>query len=117
MPYAAPRIAAVPAHKGDPRERAAAAILVAAVVALLGYALLLGLASSVLRQPAEAIKLLDLLPPPPPPPPEPERERPKQARREGAASPPNLRSKATPVVAPTPIVPQVSVPSEASVWQ
>lgn len=78
------------------------------LTALLGYLLLLGLAPDVLRKAAGRTMMVSLLPvPPPPPPPPPERHEPKphHARQQGAASPPNLRSKATPVVAPTPVVP------------
>ncbi len=64
-----------------------------------------------------AIRFREPPPPPPEPPPEPPPP-PKQVtqpapkplaepEREGAAAPPNLRSRATPVVAPRPIVPRL----------
>ncbi len=58
----------------------------------------------------ETLATLNLAePPPPPPPPEPVKQVPKK-RAEGAASPPNLRSRATEIVAPPPIIP-LPVPS------
>ncbi|NYD89849.1 energy transducer TonB [Sphingomonas melonis] len=86
------------------RERLGAAVLTAVIVAALGYALLLGLAfrggGSVV---AESLETFTVAPEPPPP------ERivppPKKVNRpSGKASPPNLRSKATEVTAPVPIV-------------
>lgn len=96
----------------DPRplkDRLAAAALTAIIVAALGYALLLGLA---FRDPAapgqQALATFDVTREPPPerivPPPR------KIARASGKASPPNLRSKATEVTAPVPIV-QIVPPS------
>ena len=91
------------------RERLGAAALTAVIVVALGYALLLGLAFHGTTGPAQqALATFDLAPEPPPPerivqPPR------KIARRSGKASPPNLRSKATEVTAPVPII-QVAPP-------
>ena len=91
------------------RERLGAAALTAVIVVALGYALLLGLAFHGTTGPAQqALATFDLAPEPPPP----ERIVPpprKIARRSGKASPPNLRSKATEVTAPVPII-QVAPP-------
>ena len=97
-------IAPAPLH-----ERLGAAALTALIVAALGYALLLGLAFGGTVRPAqEGLATFDLAVPPPPP----ERVIPpprKIARRSGRASPPNLRSKATEVTAPVPVI-QVAPP-------
>lgn len=91
------------------RERLGAAALTAIIVAALGYALLLGLAFHGVPDPAqEALATFDLVADPPPP----ERIVPpprKINRPSGKASPPNIRSKATEVTAPVPIV-QVAPP-------
>lgn len=118
MPYAAPRIALVPAARPDPRQRAIALLAASLVAALLGYLLILGLAPSLIGHVAERITSVTLLPDPPPP--EQPQPKPHHARKAGAASPPNLRSKATPVVAPKPIivlprpVPVIVAPKPAS---
>lgn len=90
-------------------ERVRAALPVLLVHALLALALLRGLGFTPGAEADERLKLLDLaLPPPVPeqsPPPAPshgetESRRSGAPREEGAASPPNLESRATPVVAP-----------------
>lgn len=75
----------------------------AALVALIGYGLATGLGVDFPRKIAEDLKVVALLPDAPPPKPDPV-PAPKQAekRKEGAASPPNLKSKATEIVAPPP---------------
>lgn len=91
-------------------ERGRAALGAAALTALLGYALVAGLALGSGASPEEALTLFEVGPDPPPPPREklvPHRVH--SNRREGAASPPNLRSEPTEVVAPLPLVP-VPVP-------
>lgn len=91
------------------RERIGAALLTAAIVVALGYALVMGLAFR--GAPAavqEALATFTVMPDPPPP----ERVVPpprKINRPSGKASPPNLRSKATEVTAPVPII-QVAPP-------
>lgn len=92
-------------------ERARAALGAAALTAALGYALVAGLALGSGASPREALTLFEVGPEPPPPPPEklvPHRT--PSSRREGAASPPNLRSEPTEIVAPEPVVP-LSVPT------
>ena len=85
-------------------DRIKSAIAVAVFHALLGYAFVVGLGVDVVAQAGETMKLFDVTEPPPPPPERivPDR-RPSEAP-EGEASPQNLRSKATPVVAPKPEV-------------
>lgn len=78
----------------------------AALTAALGYALVAGLAIGSGKSPEEALTIFEVGPEPPPPPRErivPHRN--PSHRREGAASPPNLRSEPTEIVAPAPVVP------------
>ena len=96
-------------------ERLRAAVPVLAVHALLALALLRGFTSNPPVLQEEPLKLIQLAPDqvpppeiPPPPPPAPGRakaERQADPRPEGAASPPNLEARPTPVVAPRPVVP------------
>ncbi|HXG99193.1 MAG TPA: TonB family protein [Sphingomicrobium sp.] len=88
------------------RDRVATIAAVAAIHVALGYAFLN--LSGTLRPGAlqDDLRIFDIANPPPPPPPvlekppEPERTKPKQ--EEAAAAPENIKSKATPVVAPKP---------------
>lgn len=89
----------------DRRTRAQGLALAVLVQLAVGWVLVTGLASSYLRAPEESLATFTVAPPPPPPPVvpvEPPRERVKAP--EGAAAPPNLRSRATEVAAPDPIV-------------
>jgi len=86
------------------KERAIAALIAAALQALLVYALIVGLAVSMPALVDDGLQLFGIAPDPPKPlvkiiPPKQRSKRP-----EGAASPPNLRSKATAVVAPPPVI-------------
>ncbi len=85
-------------------DRIKSAIATIAIQALLGYALVAGLAMTMPRNADDSLKLFRVALPSPPPPdrsiPPPQRSQ----RPDGAASPPNLRSKATEIVAPVPIV-------------
>lgn len=86
------------------RDRIAAAAGAVAVQAALIYALVMGLAIHWPADPDDGLTLFTVAPPSPPP----ERTVPQRQpthRREGAASPRNLRSQATEIVAPPPIVP------------
>jgi protein TonB len=85
------------------RDRLQASVGVAAVHALLAYALLTGLAPQVARSVGESLKLFDVTPPPPPPPPVPPPKA-DTAAEDGAASAPNLKARPTPVVAPPPLI-------------
>jgi protein TonB len=91
--------------KPSPRDRAATIALVLAIHAGLAFALI-NLSGSVREAlPEDVVEMFDVTEPPPPPPiveeiPAPQKERPKQ--EEAPASPKNIESKATPVVAPKP---------------
>lgn len=98
-----------------PDERAGGAAATLVVHVALGLGLLWGLGAPLPRIVDRALEVFAVAPPPapavisiPPPPPAPRDDAARRRAapdREGAASPPNLRSEPTPVVAPTPIVP------------
>ena len=74
-----------------------------------------------LADPQSVLRVFDVNEVPPPPPPQPETPKPaeqaqKPKEQEGAASPPNLKSQATPVVAPKPRV-ELPVPPPVAVTQ
>jgi periplasmic protein TonB len=81
------------------RDRMVAGLGTAIVLALFGYMLVRGLTVGFVAVIERPMELLDLRTPPPPPRPKPRIE-PKQDRPAHAASPDNLRAKATPVVVP-----------------
>ena len=91
------------------RDRLKASIGVVAFHALLGYALITGLGFEVVRTVSDNLKLFDVQEPIPPP----LEEQPKpdlaSSEEEGAAAPPNIKSEATPVVAPPPKI-RIEVP-------
>lgn len=87
------------------RERVTAAVGVAVLEALLGYALITALQVGRSLPGAEALKVLGLTPEAPPPPPKKPKPPPPKSRTrspEGAAAPPNLRSTPTEIVRPPP---------------
>jgi protein TonB len=91
----------------NPRDRTATLAIVLAIHAGLGFALLNLSGNLRSVDPQRDLQIFDISVPPPPPPvveklPEPEKAKPKKA--EGAASAKNIKSKATPVVAPKPRV-------------
>lgn len=93
------------------KDRVKAAAGVAVFHLLLGYVLLTGLASSVTRSLGEELKVFDIPEDPLPPPQSEQQPAVKSAaEKEGAASPPNLKSKPTPIVAPPPEV-KLELPS------
>lgn len=95
----------------NPRDRLVSAIGAALLCAAIGYALIVGLGVSIPTAIPDALTTFAVGPQPPPPPPEkiiPRRT--KSHRPEGAASPANLRSKATEVVVPKPIVLPIVTP-------
>lgn len=93
------------------KDRIGAALGAVLLPGLLGYALLNGLVVPMPAAVSDALKVFGVAPPPPPPPIEKVKPRPSPSRRpQGAASPPNLKSKATEVVAPPPVVPIVVPP-------
>ena len=85
------------------QDRLRSALGAGALVGLIGYGLIVGLAPHLTRTLTEDLKVVALLPDAPPPPPDPVPAR-KEAekRKEAAAAPPNLKSKATEIVAPPP---------------
>lgn len=92
--------------RSTPAERGRAALAATALTVALGYALVAGLALRSTASPEEALQLFEVQPVAPPPLRERlEPHRTPSSRREGRASPPNLRSEATQVVAPVPVVP------------
>jgi periplasmic protein TonB len=82
------------------RDKGGAIIAVLAVHAALLFALLNLSGKGDVRDVQSALSVIDLASPPPPPPPRQPQAKPKQ--KPGASAPPNLRSQATPVVAPRP---------------
>lgn len=92
------------ALRQDPRERLASAALTAGVLGALGWALVTGLGVRLPRAAERALETFQVVAPPPPP----EQEivpPPKPSKRPaGKAAPPNIRSRATQVAAPEPIV-------------
>jgi len=85
------------------RDKGGAIIAVAAVHAALLFALLNLSGTIEVTDPQSALKVIDLVnPPPPPPTPPQQRQQPKPKEKEGGSAPKNIRSEATPVVAPKP---------------
>ncbi len=94
------------------KERAASALTVALIHALVLYALLLSVGVDFRKVADESLKLFDVPEPPPPPLTKPARphiekkaRRPRPKDPEGAASPANLRNTPTEIVAPKPVIP------------
>ena len=99
----------------DMRDRVGSALGSVLVQAGLACLFLWGMGSDARRAMVEPLRVFNLLPPPPAP----ERPVPRPPprvvsdtdnrrftpREEGGSSPPNIRSQATPVVAPTPVIP------------
>ena len=91
--------------KQPPQERLVASAGAATMVGLLGYMLITGLSADIQKHVEQTLVLLNLREPPPPPPIHPKAKvEPREAKASGAASPRNLRQKATEVVAPKPPV-------------
>ncbi|MES2753877.1 MAG: energy transducer TonB [Pseudomonadota bacterium] len=94
-----------PAPSRFDRDRVVSALGVALIHAALGWALLTGLGVSVPSVVEEQLALFDVtLPQPTPVVPPPDRAQ-RAPERSGRASPPNLKSVATPIVAPPPVIP------------
>jgi protein TonB len=102
-----------------PKERVGSVAATLAVHFALGLALLWGLGAPLPRVAERALEVFAVGPPQPPPvisiPPRPASSndaarRPAAPGREGAASPANLRSEPTPVVAPAPVIPMPMPP-------
>ena len=103
------------------RDRGGALAAVIAIHAALAFALLNLSGAMPLGEDQRDLQVFDVQdiepPPPPPPPVEERRPEPEQAPEpEGAASPENIRSEATPIVAPEPRV-RIPVPPPVAVTQ
>ena len=85
----------------DRRDRGGAIAAVIAVHAALLFALLHMSGKLDLADPQSVLRVFDVGQPPPPPPPA-QREQPKPKEKEGESAPKNIKSEATPVVAPKP---------------
>lgn len=95
-----------------PRERIGGALAALGVTGVLGAVLVLGLAvRERLAAPDEDVAIFDVSPDRAKPKPKSERMPERNTRPSGAAAPPNLRSRATEVVAPKPIVPIIVPPT------
>jgi len=88
------------------RDKSGAIAAVLAIHAGLLFALLHISGRIDLADPQSVLQVIDLAPepPPPPPPPPPAQQTPKPKEKEGGSSPKNIKSEATPVVAPKPKV-------------
>jgi periplasmic protein TonB len=86
------------------RDRSAAIIAVIAIHAALLFAFLNLSGTIDLGNPQSALRVIDLANPPPPSPPPQQRQQPKPKQKEGASAPKNVRSQATPVAAPKPLI-------------
>jgi protein TonB len=86
-------------------DRLKAALGVTAFHALLGYLFITGLGSHIATTVSDRLKAFDVRPEQPlPPPEEPEPAKTRRPQEEGAAAPPNLKAKPTPLVSPPPLV-------------
>ena len=90
----------------DVKDRSGAIAAVVAIHAALLFALLHMSGRIDLRDPQRALRVfnVDALKPPPPPPPPPQSQQQKPKEKEGGSAPKNIKSEATPVVAPKPKV-------------
>lgn len=86
------------------RDRGGAIVAVAAIHAALLFALLHLSGKIDLTDPQSVLRVIDLANPPPEPPPPPpvQNRQPRPKQKEGGSAPKNIRSQATPVVAPKP---------------
>jgi protein TonB len=85
------------------RDRSGAIAAVVAIHALLVLALLNLSGKMPLAHPEDAMNIINVGPPPPPPPQQ-QRQQLRPEEKEGGSAPKNIRSQATPVVAPKPRV-------------
>src|SRR5438067_10732914 len=93
------------------RDRSGAIAAVIAVHAALLFALLHMSGQLPLAVEQSVLRVFDVnppKPPPPPPPPPPHKQQPKPKKKQGGSAPRNIRSEATPVVAPAPKIPTPS---------
>ncbi len=95
------------------RDRGGAVAAVIAIHALLLLALLNLSGNGDLAGTQGVMRVFDITQPPPPPPPQ-QVPQPKPKEKEGGSAPPNIKSEATPVVAPKPQVVVPPVPQIAA---
>lgn len=86
------------------KDRTVAALVAGGIVALLVWLLVIGLAIDARGVADNALKVFGVEVPPPPPERKPIPPHRPNYRRSGEAAPPNLRSRATEIVAPVPVV-------------
>jgi protein TonB len=85
------------------RDKGGAIALVVGIHAALLFAFLNLSGKMSFADPQSALKMFDVsAPEPPPPPPPPQTRQPKPKEKEGGSAPKNIKSEATPVVAPKP---------------
>jgi protein TonB len=99
------------------RDKTGAIAAVIGIHAALLFALLHISGRLDLPNPQDALKLFDInavKPPPPPPPPPQPKPQPKPKEKEGGSAPKNIKSEATPVVAPKPKIEVPPVPQIAA---
>ena len=84
------------------RDKGGAIAAVLAIHAVLLFALLHMSGKIDLTDPQSVLRVIDLKDLPPPPPPPLEAQQPKAKNKEGVSAPKNIKSEATPVVAPKP---------------
>src|SRR4051794_15516412 len=93
----------------DTKDRSGAIAAVVAIHGVLLFALLHISGKISLGDPQSVLRVFDinaLKAPPPPPPPQPQQKgQPKPKAKEGGSAPRNIKSEATPVVAPAPKIP------------
>ncbi|HUE80059.1 MAG TPA: energy transducer TonB [Sphingomicrobium sp.] len=100
------------------KDKSGAMAAVLAIHAGLAFALLQMSGQIDITDPQDALRVFDIteiVPPPPPPPPPQQAERPRPKEEEGG-SPANIKSEATPVVAPKPVI-QIPVPPTIAVTE
>jgi len=94
----------------DLRTRIVAGSAAIALQLVVGWVLISGLSVSFVQKLSESLEVFEIAPEPDPPPPVTIEPNPvADTRPEGEAAPPNLRSRATPIEAPVPIV-QIPLP-------
>jgi protein TonB len=86
------------------RDKSGAIVAVVAIHGGLLFAFLNLSGKLDLANPQSVLRVFEVneVPPPPPPPPPPKTEQPKPKQKEGGSAPKNVKSQATPVVAPKP---------------
>ena len=101
------------------KDKSGAMAAVLAIHAGLAFALLQMSGQIDLTDPQDALRVFDIneiVPPPPPPPPPPQQAEQPRPKEEEGGSPANIRSEATPVVAPKPVI-QIPVPPVIAVTE